>query len=276
MNTDLLTPEVGRLLETALDGASGVVYLVAPSRTTVEAAVDVLTDTDADADGGGITVRLLADERVLKDVLEDFLVGSLAADLVDAGRLELRTAGLESNTLLVSEDRVLAIVDAGDRVGGLGTDESTFVDGVRDRYDATWDDAEEHDLRTPPISRVRNTLRDDLSRGVADDFDAVMGSLETARGDGDGLDEVTVSLLVAARNEALLYDISRWGEDVGIASKATFSRTKTRLEELGLLDTEKVPIDVGRPRLRLVLGESRLQEAGPDELANAAQSVLAS
>ncbi len=30
---------------------------------------------------------------------------------------------------------------------------------------------------------------------------------------------------------------------------------------MGLIDTEKVPIDVGRPRLRLKIGDERLQEA---------------
>jgi len=74
----------------------------------------------------------------------------------------------------------------------------------------------------------------------------------------------------------LLYDISKWGEDVGIASKATFSRTKTRLEELGLIDTEKVPIDVGRPRLRLKLGDERLHDADAEEIASVAQSMIAS
>lgn len=110
---------------------------------------------------------------------------------------------------------------------------------------------------------------------AVDDFDTVLESLTTARGDGDGLDEVTISLLVAAKNEELLYDISKWGEDVGIASKATFSRAKTTLEEMGLIDTEKVPIDVGRPRLRLRFAHERLQSASADELASVAQSLLA-
>ncbi|PWG73380.1 hypothetical protein DF186_23370, partial [Enterococcus hirae] len=79
------------------------------------------------------------------------------------------------------------------------------------------------------------------------------------------------SLLVAAKNDVLLYDISKWGEDVGIASKATFSRTKTKLEDMGLIDTEKVPIDVGRPRLRLKLGDDRLRDANTDQLAGVAQ-----
>ena len=75
-------------------------------------------------------------------------------------------------------------------------------------------------------------------------------------------------------HELQLYDISRWGEDTGVASKATFSRTKTRLEDRGLIDTTKVPIDVGRPRLRLLLGDERLQEADIDDLASVAQELL--
>jgi hypothetical protein len=72
----------------------------------------------------------------------------------------------------------------------------------------------------------------------------------------------------------LLYDISKWGEDVGLASKATFSRTKTDLEEAGVVATEKVPIEVGRPRLRLRLGDDRLRSADRDEFGALAELVL--
>jgi septum formation topological specificity factor MinE len=42
-----------------------------------------------------------------------------------------------------------------------------------------------------------------------------------------------------------------------------------------LIKTEKVPIDAGRPRLRLVLGEERLREADAEELASVARELLA-
>jgi len=87
----------------------------------------------------------------------------------------------------------------------------------------------------------------EIGEATREDFDAVLAAMDSARGADGEVDEVTVALLVAAKNDVLLYDISKWGEDVGIASKATFSRTKTRLEDLGIIDTEKVPIDVGRP-----------------------------
>ena len=270
MSSNVLESNVESLLTTALEDVDGAVYLVNPDAETFEALVEGL-DEDAD-----VSVRLFGDERMLKDVLDDFIVGSTAADLIDAGRLELRALDEPSNTLLVTGDHVMAIVDAGSDVAGLATDDADFVESATEQYAAAWEDAEEFNLRTPAISRVRQSLSDDIGDDVAEDFDTVLASMETARGDGDGLDEVTISLLVAAKNEELLYDISKWGEDVGIASKATFSRTKTRLEELGLIDTEKVPIDVGRPRLRLVLGDDRLRGADNGELANVAQSLMAS
>jgi hypothetical protein len=270
MSTNVLESSVESLLTTALEAVDGTAYLVNPDAETFEALVEGVDESDA------VTVRLLGDERMLKNVLDDFIVASTAADLMSAGRLELRVLDEPSNTLLVTNDGVMAIVDTGDHVAGLTTDDETFVESATEQYADAWDAAAEFNLRTPAITRVRQSLSDDIGPDVAEDFDAVLASMETARGDGDGLDEVTISLLVAAKNEELLYDISKWGEDVGIASKATFSRTKTRLEELGLIDTEKVPIDVGRPRLRLVLGDDRLRGADSGELANVAQSLMAS
>jgi hypothetical protein len=269
MEGNLLEQTVADVLEEAIDGADEGLFVVNPSGHTLEELLDVLT-TD-----GEPTVSVLADSRVLKTVTEDFKLASTAADLVEAGRLELLEYESNDNTLLVTSDAVVAVVAAGDRVAGLVTDDTEFIEGAYEQYREVATDADAFGLRTPGITRVRDSLRDSLGDDAATDFDGVLASLETARGDGDGLDEVTISLLVAAKNEELLYDISKWGEDVGIASKATFSRTKTKLEEKGLIDTEKVPIDVGRPRLRLKLGDDRLHGASNDELASVAQSVLA-
>ncbi|MFP8958809.1 transcriptional regulator TbsP [Natrialbaceae archaeon A-CW3] len=271
MTSNLLNHQIEEILETVLTDASGDVYMVNPSWEAIEEFVTVATEFDGELP----TVHMLADDRTLKDVMGDFIVASNAADLIDEGHLELRTLDqAPENSLLVTDDTVVAVVHAGDRVGGLVTDDEEFVDASFDTYAARWEDATAFNLRTPPITRVRETLSEEISADAEADFTAILNSLETARGDGDGLDEVTISLLVAARNEALLYDISKWGEDVGIASKATFSRTKTKLEDMGLIDTEKVPIDVGRPRLRLKIGDERLDEADNGQLATVAQSIL--
>ena len=266
-----LTTRVDETVRTLLEEATSTVLVVDPSARVIEEIVDVAIDMDDPP-----AVRLLAEEATLKAVMRDFLVASNAADLVDAGNLSLRSADVApGNELVITEDNLTALVWARGSVAALSTDDGDFVDRALDSYTDAWEDAPEFSLRTPPLSRVRDSLREDIGPETADDFDAVLASLETARGNGDGLDEVTISLLVAAKNEELLYDISKWGEDVGIASKATFSRTKTTLEDLGIIDTEKVPIDVGRPRLRLKFGHEKLQGATNDELASIAQGLIA-
>ena len=271
VDSNLLAEGLDDILQTVLSECGDELLVINPTADTIEALVGVATAFDGDLP----VVRVVADGSLLKDVVDDFIVASNAADLVDEGVLSLKTgAGNEANSLLVTADSVLAVVATGDRVAALATDDEAFVDSAYGTYAAAWEEAPEFTLRTPSITVVRDSLAADISEAVRDDFDTVLSSLRTARGDGEGLDEVTISLLVAARNEVLLYDISKWGEDIGIASKATFSRTKTRLEDLGLIDTEKVPIDVGRPRLRLKLGDDRLREADADQLADVAQSLL--
>ena len=273
MSSNLIGNEIEDILQESVENAGDELLFIDPSAAAVEALVELGTEFEGDLP----TVKLLADERMLKDVMDDFLVASNAADLVEAGNLEIKNLDEETdNALLVTEESVVAVVTAGDAVAGLSTDDEEFVSIAYEDYSDRFAAAEAFNLRTPAISRVRETMTDDISEQARTDFDTVLQSLETARGDGDGLDEVTISLLVAAKNDVLLYDISKWGEDVGIASKATFSRTKTRLEELGLIDTEKVPIDVGRPRLRLKLGDDRLHDADAEELASVAQSMIAS
>ncbi len=262
--------DVGGILESLLVDGESPMVVVAPSASTIEAYVDVASELASVPE-----VQLLAEEETLGDVMEDFLIASRAADLVLEESLLIRVGDVSAGTsLVVSQQQVAAIVPAGGQVAALRTDEATFVTEAFEHYSRLFQGAREYSLRTPPLSRVRETLGSAMGQDTVDDFDAVLESLTTARGDGDGLDEVTISLLVAAKNEELLYDISKWGEDVGIASKATFSRAKTKLEKMGLIDTEKVPIDVGRPRLRLRFAHERFQAASADELAGVAQSLL--
>jgi hypothetical protein len=271
MPSNLLETETEELFQHTLDSASGDVYLVDPSPDVLESLVTL----GASFDGDLPTVNVVADNSLLKDVMDDFLIAADAADLVADDKLTLRELTEDvDNTLLVTEDAMYAIVTATNSVGALAADEAEFIDDAYETYADLWERSDEFNLRTPPLSRIRSTMDEQIGDAVRADFDTVLSSLETARGDGDGLDEVTISLLVAAKNEALLYDISKWGEDVGIASKATFSRTKTRLEDMDVIDTEKVPIDVGRPRLRLKLGDDRLREADSNELASVAERIL--
>ncbi|WP_338738897.1 transcriptional regulator TbsP [Haloplanus salilacus] len=247
----------------AVFGSADDLLLVDPTAEAVEALTVVAATAETPP-----TVRVLAGEAPLKKVMDDFVVASNAADLIESGVLSVRTgtAG-DGGSLLVTDGAVWSLVSVGDRVAALGDDDETFVSAVAETYDSKWEVASSFDLRTPPLSRVRETLGAEIGRKTRADFDDALDAVESAREANGEFDEVTLTLLVAAHNDVLLYDISKWGEDVGIASKATFSRTKTALEEEGLITTEKVPIDVGRPRLRLKLDDDRFDEASAAELA---------
>jgi hypothetical protein len=267
MSSSLLADTQGDVLRSALEGAGEGVLVVRPCVETVDRLVSAAVSLDSPP-----SLRLLAEGRTLKTATDDFLVASNAADLVENGVLELRTLTDEVySTLLITDDAVLSLVEADGAIAALSTADDAFVERARVAYGARWEAADPHALGTPPLSRVRETLADAVGERTRDDFDAL---LEAFRADGDGLDEVTASLLAAAKNDVLLYDISKWGEDVGIASKATFSRTKTNLEKADIVDTEKVPIDVGRPRLRLKLGDDRLKGASADRFAAVVRDLL--
>jgi hypothetical protein len=271
MNTTFLEDDVGAVLSAAFSEVDGEVYVVNPIGDSISDLVFRLHGLDDPP-----TVRLLAAKDPLKAAVADFIVAGHTADLVAAETLSIRVLGeTPKASLVVADDTVVSLVEGGDSVGGLTATDEAFVTEVRDRYERSWAASDEFTLRTPPLSRVRETLATDLGEGTAADFDAVLDSLSVAKGDGEGIDEVTITLLVAARNGELLYDVSKWGEDVGLASKATFSRKKTQLEDSGLIDTEKVPIDVGRPRLRLRLGDDELAAADPADLAGLVGERLA-
>ncbi|WP_160135570.1 transcriptional regulator TbsP [Halococcus salsus] len=262
---------VGENLRTILAEESGVVSAVGFDEDTTRALIEILANSEQPPN-----VRLLVREDMLKWLRDDFVLASTAAELLAAEMLELRAAaGRLDGELVVTEETVVSLLTPDDeQSAALVTDDEEFVAAAREHWSDRWEDGEQFDLRTPAYSRVVDSLGEEFNSEMESDFRTALESVETMDGE-DELDEVGLSLLVAAKHEQLLYDISHWGEDVGVASKATFSRTKTQFEEQGLLETEKVPIDVGRPRLRLVLGEERLREADVEELASVARELLA-
>ena len=269
--------EVHRALLNETSGSSEL-FMTGFTEETTAAVIAVLGDLDEPP-----TIRLLASESVLKWLRRDFHLASTAADLVAAEKLSLRTAE-ESvrNAVVVGEESVVSLVVTSGRAAGLHTDDTVFVENMREQFSDAWKSAEAFDLRTPPRSRVYETLTEEIGAEVAADLQTVFDAVETTRSGGygstddDPLDEVGLTLLAAAKHDVQLYEISRWGENVGLASKATFSRAKGRLEEQGMIATEKVPIDVGRPRLRLMFSADQLREVEASDLPDAVREMLAS
>ena len=269
-SSDIHVEQMSDVLEEGLARARSELLVVNPCHEAMRELVETVSVLD-----NSPLVRLFADEQSLKDVLEDFLVASRMADLVDSGRVEIRTLEkVPRASLLLTEEVVVTVVEGGDHIAGLTSTKRSFVTATYEDFDNRWNRAEAYSIRTPPLTHIRETMAEEIGEQATADMDRILDALETARGDGDGLDEVMITLLVAANNRELLYDISRWGEDIRLASKATFSRTKNELEEVGLIDTEKVPIEVGRPRLRLVLADSTLEDLELEEVVDHAETKL--
>lgn len=243
-------------------------YLVNPSAAVVHA----LVDWGVDHPDSFSPMRLLGDEATLKQALDQFIVATRAADLVESGLLELRAHPTPpKSSVAVDGQRLLVIVDADECVGAIASDERRFVEELHATCSKRFDTAEVFPLRTPALSRIEETLADRLGEDRWQDFLAL-----TDQAAATGVvDEVIISLLVAAKHRDLLYNVSKWGEDVGLASKATFSRKKSDLEEVGLIETDSEPIDVGRPRLRLRVAEPALDSATAAELIEETEHRLA-
>lgn len=271
MQQNLYADEYATLLESVLSGAADSVFVVDPTVEVLDAIATVGRESSEETP----VLHTLARESVLKDVRDDFLIASRVADLVEDGTVELRVASEPlHNSLVVGEESVVALVSVDEQVAALTESDDTLSADTVEHYRAQFDDAEPFTLRTPGRTRLLETLESEFDTTMRDDLQTVFDAADTLTGDGDSLDEVQVCLLLAARHEQLLYDISGWGEDVGVASKATFSRTKSSLEEAGLIETEKVPLEVGRPRQRLLTSDEELAAADTATLLTVAKRLL--
>jgi hypothetical protein len=273
LDSALFTEGGRELLQAGFEAAETSPWLVDPPDDTLATLVSTFRELPAAQE----PVRLFAPRAQLTTLADDFLLASLTAELVAEGSLAVRTlSSAPWSSLLLTEESVVSLVDTRDGVVSVSTTAAEVVRATHEEYTDRWERAEPFSLRTPPLSEVRTTLDSQLGTAVAEDFDRALATVERWSGDRDSvLDGVTLALLAAANNGELLYDVTCWGEEIRLASKATFSRSKNRLEESGLVATEKVPIDVGRPRLRLVLADGLSGETGIEQVVRRARARLA-
>lgn len=247
-----------------VDGQNSTI--INPSEKAIEQIVKVISESDNIGE-----IKIIVSEQTLKSLRRDFIVASKASEFIDKGILLIQAINNTptQGTLIKTEETMRCIVDIDENM--IITDGQEVYENVDEIIMNIWDDSEPISLRTPGLSNIYNEMRDEFGDEIADDYKFVIDNVTEF---DNNMDEVAAALLVAARNEMLLYDISKWGEDVGLASKATFSRTKTRLEDNGYIQTEKVPIDVGRPRLRLKLMSNVYEEEYDGQVISLVQELL--
>lgn len=275
------TPERGRddVFEGVLADLSGPVLLTTSTVEDFAGLVAALRSGAFDGDPNGdadVHVRALVDAETAKAVRDAFPLASRVADLIDAGALDVRVAEPRTpfSTLLLGDGEFRGVVSMfGVALTELRADaDEALVDDARERYRDEWTDADPFSSRAPPYSRMLETLGERLGEATRADLERVLEGTTGVRSVRVDVRPVRLSLLVGAKNEVQFYELGLWGESEGVASRAKFSREKQTLEERGLLETEKVPTDVGRPRQRLVLPE-RLRGNDPLDLADAARDA---
>jgi hypothetical protein len=270
MVSNITADGLDAVLDEVVDSIEGPVFLIAPPAELIGS----LAHLDREP-GEYPELSLLATDDVLREARSDFLTATATADLIEAGTLDLRAFGDDRhtrNTKFVGQNAVFAVVMTGDNVTALTTDDDDLVADGLETAAERWDDGEAFDLRTPGRSRLLDTMATELGDTTREDFETYLRTAPAVRGQRAGNDGVHLAILAAATNGDLLYDLSRWGEDIGLASKATFSRAKQNLEDAGFIDTESVPIEVGRPRLRLHLSEE-LADADAEEIASVVERI---
>jgi len=248
-------------VNTVLEEATAPLYLIRPSAALLDQFVR------ASMPRNGPRVHVFAAEPALKAIRDHFPSGARAAELVEIDRLTLATTVPDGwGTAVVADETVYSFAQVAD--DELVFEASTAPASLRETCAGTHESAEAFDLRTPAWSTATETFAEAFSPAIRDDFETSMETLDGLA--APAINEVETVLLVAAANELLLYDLSHWAEDVQFCSRATFSRMKNGLADLDVVTTEKVPMDVGRPRQRLLLTDAYTDHSLPEVLREAA------
>jgi hypothetical protein len=219
------------------------------------------------------SIRLLATEDAVQSAFDNFLTASRAADVPDE-TLAIRTNEAAGSTVIIGPGQVMAPVSVSNAAAGLIDTTDDFVTAVNSEYEARWEEANPFTIDTPGLTTLIDALESHTSSELSEAFEAAITNADSLGSREDPLDVIILALLLGARYEAQLYDLSEWGEETGLASKATFSRKKSQLADIGVIDTESIPIDVGRPRLELQLAVDVLGAVAPADFVEQSRSVL--
>lgn len=219
-------------------------------------------------------MSVLTDGDTISEVRRRFLTASHLADFVKEDTVCIRREDQHLPTFLVSATDLTAITGIDDSLLETFTrSNSAFVERTHQELERRFEAAREVALRAPAYSKMLEELGAELGDPMKTDVTSMLDQALVTREDESVIDPSRLTILAGARNEVQLYELSRWGEDVGLANRSKYSREKTRLEDLGVVDTEKVQTGVGRPRQRLVLADD-FADTDVEELLSLTESVL--
>jgi hypothetical protein len=205
-------------------------------------------------DAGVEGSRLLLSEAAAESLVDKFPLNSKLNEHLESRDLEIRTTDAEPLPMaVVSEQSHFLGVEFADLHRFVGVQDEEFREAFVETFESEFERSDPISLSVPPWGELLNRMEEIVGPETRAQYIRLIDT--AAANDIDAVDEVAVAIIATALGGGLQYDISKWGEEVNVASKASFSRRKTKLEDDGVITTEKVPVDVGRPRLRLRLGD---------------------
>lgn len=220
------------------------------------------------------SVNVLTDEDTIKEVRRRFLTASHLVDCIEDDLLQIRSQNQQFPTFLLTETDLLTVTGIDDSIVEPFTrTDSEFVERTYEEVTQRFGSGRPVDWRTPAYSHMLKELGEELGETMQTDVTSMLDQALATRDDESDIDPVRLSILAGAKNEVEFYVLGRWGEYTGVASKSKYSREKTRLEDLGIIDTEKIQGGVGRPRQRLVLADD-MSGTDVEDLMSLSESVL--
>ncbi len=204
---------------------------------------------------------LLTDE-VASTLSDQFPINSYFQKLYDSYAVEIKQASFSDTPvppMAVIDDYTYYPVEFGSVSSYVLLEDTPLHSRLSAEFDAQFQRANALDIDVPPWEKLLDGLSEATSPETANEFENLV---EGATPENlDSLDEVSLALISAAKTGALQYNISKWGEEMKIASKATFSRKKTNLVDRGVITTESVPVETGRPRDRLLINKQKMSDS---------------
>jgi len=198
---------------------------------------------------------IIIPEREARNVCMDFPLNARISGLIAQDKLSIYASDVTLlSNIILDGPQLYTLV----RLGQTERFVKSTEKGLQTRLDAEFVRiTESADLVDPDIlawSELLVQLELTVDSSTRHEFERL---IKAARIEELGaIDDISVALVAAAHSGALLNDLSSWAKEVGLASKATFSRRKQNLEDEGIIYTERVPIEVGRPKQRLKLSDS--------------------
>lgn len=235
-------------------------------------AIDDATDGGVDADNEGTpTVRLLYPDDRIESLFASFGRATRAAELVERGELGIRTIDQVTQRLTVTSDRAYAHVRLDGESLAISAQAESFTESMRETYERQWTASEPAAVPAPPRDQFLGTFCESFP-AAGETLTAVVDAEPSIETNGT-IDPVTVVTLVAARHEIQTIELSEWAESIGFSSRTELSRVTNRLTDRGVVDTDRVPHGVGRPRQRLSLADAELGVCSPDEFLSRARAA---